>query len=252
MTPALPKTFLARPIAHRALHDLKSGRPENSLAAVSAAITAGFGIEIDVQLSADGVAMTFHDYALDRLTPERGAIRARESADLSTIPLKGGAGTIPTLKETLDLVAGKVPLLVEIKDQDGALGDKVGALETAVARDLSGYRGDVAVMSFNPHSVAAMRDLAPKIARGLVTERFPRLGWSVPRARRLELRGIPDFDRVEAAFISHDVSDLASEPVARLKARGVPILCWTVRSAKIEAKARRIADNVTCEGYLPA
>ncbi len=251
MTPSLPPTFLTRPIAHRALHDVAAGRPENSLAAVRAAISGGFGIEIDVQISADDVAMVFHDDKLDRLTGAKGRVDAREAADLGRIPLKGGSEGVPTLGQALTLVEGRVPLLIEIKDQDGALGEGVGPLEAAVAEDLGRYSGDVAVMSFNPHSMAAMQSFAPHIPRGLVTERFPRRGWSVPRARRQELRSIPDYDRVGASFISHDVGDLASGHVARLKARGVPVLCWTVRSARMEARARRIADNVTFEGYVP-
>ena len=158
---------------------------------------------------------------------------------------------IPTLKDVLLDVDGSVPLLIELKDQDGALGPSVGPLEASVARALEGYRGDVAVMSFNPHSVAALRDLAPNVPRGLVTEDFVKAGgWAAPKARLEELNGIPDYDRVGASFVSHDHRHFPSMRVQALKDAGAKILCWTVKSPEEEVEARRIADNVTFEGYL--
>ena len=254
MTPALPQSFLTHPLAHRALHDRAAGRPENSPSAIQAALDAGYGIEIDVQRSKDGQAMVFHDYQLDRLTGEKGAIAQRNAADLQATALSGGqtGDTIPTLQQVLDQVAGRVPLLVEIKDQDGALGPNTGALEAECARLLATYDGPVAVMSFNPHAIAAFAGHAPDIPRGLVTGRFRKDGWLlVPEQRLAELRDIPDFDRVGASFISHRADDLANPRVAALKAGGAAILCWTTRSAEEGRKALTIADNVTFEGYLP-
>lgn len=251
MRPPLPRVFLERPIAHRALHDRAAGRPENSRAAVRAAIAAGYGIELDVQPSADGQAMVFHDDRLDRLTPAAGPIRARSAADLARTPLRHGDEGIPTLAECLAIVAGRVPLLIEVKDQDGAMGPAVGALEAAVAAELAAYAGPVAVMSFNPHSVAAMARLAPAVPRGLVTAAFHAAQWpGLPAATRARLRKIPDYDTVEACFVSHEARDLGRPRLAELKALGAAILCWTIRSPEAEAAARRMAHNVTFEGYL--
>lgn len=253
MTPTLHHGFLRAPLAHRGLHDVEDGRPENSVPAVEAAIAAGYGIEIDLQLSADGQAVVFHDYDLGRLTTDAGAVRQRPLGELRRIPLLGGQGTrIPALPEILDLVAGRVPLLIELKDQDGAMGPDTGALESAVVAALAGYIGPVACMSFNPHSVAELARLAPNLPRGLVTDAYDPEEWPLSAETCSRLRAIPDFDRVKAGFISHDVTDLGRPRVAELKARGVPVLCWTVRSPAIEAKARRVADNVTFEGYLAA
>ena len=249
MTARLPASFLDRPIAHRGLHDRDAGRPENSREAAEAAIAAGYGIELDVQLSADGRAMVFHDYHLGRLTAQEGPLRQRSASALAQIALTGGQTGIPTLADFLALVAGRVPLLIEVKDQDGALGPDVGPLEAAVAGDLAGYRGDAAVMSFNPHSVAAMRDAMPEVPRGLVTEAFDVAEWPVPEARLAQLRAIPDYDRVGACFISHDAQDLDRARVAELRAGGATVLCWTIRSPEAEAAARRVAHNVTFEGY---
>lgn len=246
----LPEPFLTKPISHRGFHDLSSGRAENSLKSFQAAIDAGYGIELDLQLSKDGIAMVFHDYELSRLTKEVGPVAQRTSAELGEIALTSDGGTIPTLKQTLDLVKGAVPLLIEIKDQDGVLGPNVGALEHATLSALDGYSGDVALMSFNPHSVAIFAQQAPHIPRGLVTAAYEPQGWpTIPAQRRDELRPIPDFDRVGACFISHEAADLDRERVAELKADGANILCWTIRSKEEEENARRIVDNVTFEGY---
>ena len=245
--------FLRQPLAHRGYHDVARGVPENSRAAFQAAIDAGYGIELDVQMSSDQRAMAFHDDDLDRLTHETGPVRNRSAAQLAAIPLKGGSEAVPTLQEALDLVAGRVPLLIEIKDQDGALGPNVGALEAALAQDLQGYDGAVAVMSFNPHAVAAFTKLAPQYAVGLVTDPYFEDHWpNVPAERREELRAIPDYDRLGASFISHLQADLASPRVAELKDKGANILCWTVRSTRQEQVARKVADNITFEGYAPS
>lgn len=246
----LPAAFLTRPIAHRALHDVAQGRPENSLSAVRAAVQAGYGIEIDLQLSQDGQAMVFHDYDLSRLTHETGPLAQRSAVQLGQIALRGGTEGVPTLAQVLATVAGKAPLLVELKDQHGAMGDTDGRLEQATATALQGYDGPVALMSFNPHMVVRMAQLAPHLPRGLTTEAFPQEDWlTVPEARLAELRGIPDYDRVGACFVSHDWHDLSALRVVELKAKGASILSWTIKSAEQEAKARRIADNITFEGY---
>lgn len=247
---SLPPGFLARPFAHRGLHG--PGRPENSLAAMRAAVRAGFGIEIDVQPSADGRAMAFHDDVLDRMTAESGPIRARDSASLRRTRLRDGDDGIPTLDEALALIGGAVPLLIEIKDQDGAMGGDVGGLESLVAEALTGYPGPVAVMSFNPHSVAVMAELAPTVPRGLTTCAFTPEDWPLPGETARHLAAIPDYDRTGACFISHGHRDLDLPRVAALKSRGAAILCWTIRSAAEEEAARRIADQITFEGYTPA
>ena len=249
---ALPTCFLTRPIAHRGLHDVSDGRPENSLAAFRAAIAAGYAIELDVQMSLDGVAMVFHDYHLSRLTGQNGPVAQRPASDLSRIQLNGSQDTITDLEQVLGLIAGQVPLLVEIKDQDGNMGQNVGALEAAVAQALRSYRGPVAVMSFNPYSVCAFGEIRSDIPLGLVTDRFEPKDWPILSAERREhLAQILDLGTSGAGFISHNQAQLADLPVSALKAQEVPVLCWTVRSRDEEHRARRIADNVTFEGYLP-
>lgn len=251
MLAPLHPSFLRQPIAHRALHDRAQGRIENSPAAITAAIKAGYAIEIDVQLSRDGAAMVFHDETLERLTAETGPIAKKTAAELGTIPLTGGQDVIPTLAEVLRLVAGQVPLLIEIKDQTGQMGVSDGQLEGAVAAALRDYAGAVAVMSFNPHSVAHMARLAPQIPRGLTTSAYDVADWHPLPAEICEaLRAIPDYDRTGSSFISHEAADLARPRVAQLRRDGAAILCWTIKSPQDELAARRYADNITFEQYL--
>ena len=246
----LDRRFLTTPLAHRALHDVAQGRPENSRAAIKAAIAAGYGIEIDLQLSADNVAMVFHDYHLSRLSDASGAVRQKNAQSLKAIPLKGGDETIPTLGEVLELIDGQVPLLIEFKDQDGQMGTDIGPLERAAAKLLNTYVGPLAVMSFNPNTVALLADLCPDIPRGIVTSAYDPESWA-PLSRTVceRLRDIPDYERSRASFISHEVADLNRPRVAELKAQGANILCWTVTSAAMEAKAREVAENITFEQY---
>lgn len=246
----LPDAFLKAPIAHRAFHDREKGRPENSRAAIRAAIAAGYAIEIDIQPSADGVPMVFHDYDLRRLTGQSGRVRGLTAAELAALPLIGGSEGVPTLAEVLTIVAGQVPLLIEIKDQDGGMGPNVGQLEQSVADVLSGYSGPVALMSFNPHSVAALAEVSPDLPRGLTTSAYRDEDWPLlSAATRARLREIADLDRTGSSFISHEASDLGRPNVLDLKQTGTAVLCWTIRSEDAEKQARKIAQNVTFEGY---
>ncbi len=249
--PDLPHDFLSRPIAHRGYHDAGAGIIENSRAAFDAAIAHGFGIELDLQLSKDGEAMVFHDYALKRLTGQVGAVQMFDAADLSKMTLSGSDEYIPTFAEILTRVKGRVPLLVELKDQDGALGPNIGRLERRVAELLSDYHGEVALMSFNPHTVIELRRQSPDITRGLTTEDYTTGDHLIPQARKVELTAIPDFAAAGAAFISHDWHSLDSDPVKNIRAQGGHVLCWTIKSAEDEGIARKLADNVTFEGYNP-
>lgn len=246
----LADSFLKFAIAHRGYHDAALGVIENSRAAFLAAIKAGYAIELDVQLSADGHAMVFHDYEMSRLTDEAGAIGARTRDELVKIILSGTTETIPTLPEILTLIAGRVPVVIETKDQDGAMGPNVGPLEKSVADALVGYVGPCAVMSFNPHSVVALAELAPDVPRGIVSCHYGAAHWQLLSDKvRHRLREIPDYDRANASFISHRHDDLENPRVVELRQAGAKIICWTIRSPEAEIEARKRADNVTFEGY---
>lgn len=249
-SPALPAAYLDRPFAHRGLHDRAAGVVENSRAAIMAAVDAGYGVEIDIQMSADGEAMVFHDYAMERLTGLDGFARTRTSQELSLVRLSDSDEYIPTLTEVLALVDGRAPLLIEIKDQHLALGPVDGRIEKRVAELLAGYSGLTALMSFNPHSVARCQEHAPDIPRGRVTCDFGVEDWAhVPAKVRAELATLTDLETLSASFISHQHDMLGDDAVTAIKAAGLPVTCWTIRSPAEEAMARQIADNITFEGY---
>jgi glycerophosphoryl diester phosphodiesterase len=252
-SPDLPREFLRAPIAHRGLHDRAKGRIENSRASVRAAVEAGYGIEIDIQRAGCGEAMVFHDASLRRITGRRCNVADFTAAELGGIELSGGGETIPTLGEILAIVAGRSALLIEGKDPDASLTDTGGALEARVGELLAGYGGPVALMSFNPHSVAAFGRAAPERARGLTTCDFVSIKWAcLPDYRRAELAGLGDFASTGSSFISHNRKELDNPAVSRLRSQDMPVLCWVTRSEVEEKLARKMADNITFDGYSPA
>lgn len=224
-----------QPYAHRGLH----GKDvlENSPAAFEAAIKLGHGIECDVQAAEDGRAFVFHDYELDRLTERSGPIGNLRSEDIDRIELRDGHGKIPRLRETLEQIAGRVPVLIEIKSRHR----RVGPLCLSVRRALEGYGGKAAIMSFNPLVSAWFRSNAEHIVRGLVVTEGHDRNWRgrIARHRNLWIAK-PD-------FLAYDIRDLPSRFAAAQRARGLPVMTWTVRSAEQEKIASRYADEPVYE-----
>ena len=248
----LPKDFWSRAFAHRGLHDVGHGRPENGIAAFDAAIAGGYAIELDVQPSADGEAMVFHDYEMDRLTGETGRIDARDSKSLRAISLTGG-GMIPDLETVLRRIDGRANILIEIKDQSGAFGKTDGALEHRVCDIVraSGHPQTCAIMSFNPYSVLATKTHAPEIARGLVAYDFEHPHDAhVDAAHRRSLADLAMLEDCAADFISYGATGLTRPPVVAARERGIPIFCWTIRSAEAARAALDHCDQITFEGFI--
>ena len=224
----------ARPFAHRGLHG--QGRIENSRAAFEAAIEARHGIELDVQLSGDGQAMVFHDEELGRLSVEQGLVGGRTAADLTRIRLRDSDETIPTLAEVLALIAGRAPLLIEVKTP----GREAGALSRAVSAALKGYTGQVAVMSFNPEVGRWFARHDPERLRGLVvTEKGKK--WRGRLKRQLALW------RSRADFLAYDIRDLPSGFAEAAQRRNLRVLTWTVRTLTERARAAEHADQIIYE-----
>ncbi|REJ61266.1 MAG: phosphodiesterase [Proteobacteria bacterium] len=250
--PALDPAFLKTPIAHRALHDATKGVYENCRSAIIAAIEHGYAIEIDLQLSADGRAMVFHDDTLDRLTDKHGDVSDYTAAELTQIKVGSGQDVIEPLEDILRLVDGRVPLLIELKDQSRQLSQTDGRLEQATIDALSLYEGAVAVMSFNPHMIATMAKLSPDLPLGLTTGSFMDPTWGIDAERIEHLSQIADFDPTRYSFVSHFALELAAPCIQMLKDQGTAIFTWTIRSPEAEAVARQTVDNITFEGYLAA
>lgn len=238
----------ARPIAHRGLHDEVHGIIENSASAFAAAMRRGYAIECDLQLSSDGEAMVFHDDRLDRLTRETGPVAAARAKDLRKIPLKGTRDHVATLAELLLQVAGRTPLVIELKSHwDG--DDRLPHRAVAVLND---YDGSFALMSFDPDMVQAVRDLAPAMPRGIVADRVTDPHWlRLPLAERLSLRNLSHLPRTRPHFLAYDVGGLPS-PASRLfRQAGLPVICWTVRDEATRARALNWCDQITFEGFFP-
>jgi glycerophosphoryl diester phosphodiesterase len=222
--------------AHRGLHG--RGRPENSLAAFAAALDAGLGIECDVQRTADGRAVVFHDWELDRLTGDSGPVAARSVAELTRIALRSADQTIPTLRDLLELVAGRAPLLIELKSREDR---PVSPLCRAVLRDLEGYTGPHAVMSFDPRAGHWFAARSAATVRGLVvSEANARTFGAVLKRHAALWRARPD-------FLAYDVRDLPSRFAAAQRARGLPLLTWTVGTAGLRERAGEHADGWIAE-----
>ncbi|HZD24631.1 MAG TPA: glycerophosphodiester phosphodiesterase family protein [Alphaproteobacteria bacterium] len=247
----VPDWLLAPPVAHRGLHDAGKGIPENSLAAFAAAVAAGYGIELDVRPAADGTVMVFHDATLARLTGAEGRVDALDAAALGRLRLAGTDEAIPRFAEVLDLIAGRVPLLVELKTFEST---RIGPLEQATLALLKGYVGPFAVQSFSPLTLRWFREAAPEVVRGQLSGNFERYAdaGGMPRGRRAMLRRLMFNYHSRPHYISYDVGDLPYAPVAAERRAGRPVVGFTVRS---EAEARRLApymDNMIFEGFRPA
>jgi glycerophosphoryl diester phosphodiesterase len=226
------------PIAHRGLHDLNRQRWENTLSAFDAAAKAGFAIECDVHLTADGKAIIFHDEKLDRLTGQQGKIDALTAAQAKSLRVGGTNDHVPTLAEALRLIGGRVPIVIELKGIPG----RDDGLVKAVADDLSGYDGLAAIMSFDHHLIRDFGKDAPGIPAGLTAEGL--------RDRELEAHFAMLAHGID--FVSYNVHHLENRFVEFVRGRlGLPVISWTVRSLEDKATSDRYVDQITFEGFDP-
>jgi glycerophosphoryl diester phosphodiesterase len=241
--------WLKRPIAHRGLHDAAKGIVENSVSSVSRAMGAGLAIEVDLQCAADHIPIVFHDAKLDRLTAKSGPVAARDADTLTNIPLRNSDDNILSFPVLLALVNGHVPLLLEVK----STWTRDGKFEANIANLLAPYPGPVAVMSFDPYCVAAFREIAPNLPRGLVAERFDDTGhWHrLSPWQRLAMRNLLSSAIARPNFIAYDIKALpALAPLVARYLFGLPLITWTVRTNEERDRALRYADAMIFEGIV--
>ena len=227
---SLPLAFMDRAIAHRGLWRT-GGAPENSLAAFEAACRGGYAIELDVQLSADGEAMVFHDDILERLTAEAGLVEEQTAADLGALHILGSDQTIPTLAQALAVIGDRTPVLVELKTPCG----QEGLLERCVADLLAEHPGPAAVLSFNADALAWLADHAPVLARGL----------NVAAAEQLS-----GAERARADFLSVNLT-LADHLGVQMWRRMGEAVAWTCRTPADYARCQSMVEAVMFEGFDP-
>jgi glycerophosphoryl diester phosphodiesterase len=245
-----PDWLTARPVAHRGLHDAARGIIENMPAAAQAAVDGNFAIECDIQLTADGEAMVHHDDALGRLTEGSGALLGKTAAELKAVAFKSTPERMMTLGDLCTLVAGRVPLVIEVKSHFD--GDR--RLVSRMAEVLATYSGPAVGMSFDPDQVLALRELMPSRARGIVAEReYTQADW--PEASPEQRRGMTHLRhvfRTRPHFVAYWVNELpTAAPWIARNIFGLPLLTWTVRTPEQRDRAARHADQMIFEGFVP-
>ncbi len=245
-----PDWLIARPVAHRGLHDRSRGIIENMPGAAKAAIEGNFSIECDIQLTADGEAMVHHDDALGRLTEGSGALLGKTAAELKAVKFKDTPERMMSLGDLCALAKGRVPLVIEVKSHFD--GDR--KLVKRMAEVLSSYDGPAVGMSFDPDQVEALRKLIPSRPRGIVAERhYTEADW--PEASPSQRRGMTHlrhFFRTRPDFVAYWVDELpAAAPWIARNIFGCPLLTWTVRTPEQREQAARYADQMIFEGFRP-
>ena len=241
---------MARPIAHRGLHAKGHGLVENSLAAAAAAIAKTYAIECDVQMTKDGEAVVFHDETLDRLTSAHARLCDLSAAEITQIRYCDGEGSIPLLTDFLSAVAGRVPLLVEIKSRfDGDM-----RLAARVASLIADYSGPLALQSFDPTVLVHFHNSATGRPLGLIAQAdYAEAQWpGLSDATRQALTTFSDYARARPDFLAWNIADLP-HAVAMLwrTGMGLPLLTWTVRDATQADLAARFADQMIFERFEP-
>lgn len=227
-----------RPIAHRGLHDLNQTRWENTLSAFKAAIAADFAIECDVHLTKDGQVVVFHDDELKRLTGREGRISALTGAEATALSIGGTDDHVPTLRQMLDLVAGRVPLVIELKGVEG----RDDGLVAAVAKELANYQGQVAIMSFDHHLIRHFASDAPDIPGGLTAE-----GTSVK-----DLEAHFSMLAHGLSFVSYNVHHLPNPFISFVQQKlSMPVISWTIRDKDMQRHSDLNVDQITFEGFDP-
>jgi len=245
-----PDWLTARPIAHRGLHDRARGIIENMPAAAQAAVSGNFSIECDIQLTADGEAMVHHDDALGRLTEGTGALLGMTSGQLRAVKFRDTSERMMSLGDLCALVAGRVPLVIEVKSHFD--GDR--KLVTRMSDVLASYSGPVAGMSFDPDQMLALREKMPALPRGIIAQRtYEEADWpEATLAQRQSMLHLRHAFRTQPHFVAYRVDDLpAPAPWIARNVFGLPLLTWTVRTPEQRATATRYADQMIFEGFLP-
>ncbi|MBO0664148.1 glycerophosphodiester phosphodiesterase [Jiella sp. CQZ9-1] len=232
--------LVERPIAHRGLHDSNRDIPENSIPAALAAIAAGYAIECDVQMSADGTPHIFHDGTLNRMTGRHAAFATLSDNELAGLTLGRTTATIPTLERFLSLVHGQVPLVVELK---GGEKNRDPDYFARVKPLIDAYPGPLALMSFESWLIDQMLADRPVNRPIGLTANGSRAGVLATHRSVFE-RGCD--------FVSYDVHDLPNVFVdwVRLE-RKAPAISWTVRNeAEVQVSGLH-ADQITFEDFAP-
>lgn len=241
------KKFMGWKYAHRGLFSQKDGVPENSLEAFRRAVLSGYAIELDLQLTRDKQLIVFHDETLKRMCGENFRVSDLSYQELLEYPLEGTEYRIPLFTDVLELVDGRVPLLIEIK-----LPYPQTPLICSVANEqLRTYRGDYCVESFNPLALKWYRDNCPIVLRGQLSTKFsPKDGFHGAfrfMAHHLMLNFLSRPDFISYHYLqAHNISYRLLR-----KLFSVPAMGWTVKSQRAFDKYKRDFDTFIFDSFLP-
>lgn len=236
--------LLSKPIAHRGLHSNDHVIPENSIKAFAAAIANGYPIELDIHVLADGTVVVFHDDTLERMCGTKRAISTLTAGELNSFHLKNSEEAIPTLSTVLDFVAGRVPILIEIK--------KTKAIKNGnayVKAILDAYPYEFAIQSFNPFILWWFAKNAGQYTRGQLSSAYR--GDKLFFLAKILLSNYFFNFISRPDFIAHNVDDLPSKRVESLRKKGIAVLGWTIRSREKTEKVKPWCDNIIFEGFKP-
>jgi glycerophosphoryl diester phosphodiesterase len=242
--PLRPAWLTSSPIAHRGLHDLEAGLPENSLAAFEAGAEAGYPCELDVQLTNSGELIVLHDLDLSRATGVARPSVTLTAGDLPNTRIFGVDQRVPTLAQVIECVRGRVPLLIELKRDDAS---NPRALVNAVLQNLKYRNGEYALSSFDPVIVYALRTAKSDFPIGQISG----LLRTARPLRRLVGRSLASNFFTRPDFISYELVGLPSRIVEMWRSHGVTVLAWPIKSPYDEREARKYADNIIFSDFLP-
>ncbi|MBQ8451551.1 MAG: glycerophosphodiester phosphodiesterase [Clostridia bacterium] len=231
------------PIAHRGLWN--ETIPENSIAAFKNAIKHKLPIQFEVTYLTDGTTVVFHDERLARMTGKDGYISSCSYHDISKLNLAGTKEKIPTLKEVLELVDGKVPLLIEIKNWG-----KVGDVEKAVWKALQGYNGEYTIISFNPYTLEWFKNNDPQVKRGQISSFFK--DKEITGIKKFSLKRMLLNKKIsEPNFIAYSASDMPNRFVKKYFGK-IPVIAYTIKNEEEEKRVLNFADNIIFDTYTPS
>ncbi|MFJ8970205.1 glycerophosphodiester phosphodiesterase family protein [Streptomyces anulatus] len=237
--------LLSAPIAHRGLFDTSRGIPENSLPAFRRAVEQCIPVELDVQLARDGTLVVLHDATLERMTGSPLRVSRIDRADLERLRLRGSCEPVPTLDQVLEIIDGRIPVVIDVRHWGTELSPR---LERAVTAAIRSYFGPIALQSFDPLVVYRLQRMTNNRPVGQISGALRSASWVAAMIGRTMVTNIvtsPD-------FIAYEFEMLPSPCTTFWQRRGIPLLAWTVTSAETEARAARLADNFYFDGYLPA
>ncbi|OLF12425.1 hypothetical protein BLA60_09985 [Actinophytocola xinjiangensis] len=233
----------SRPVAHRGLYDDEQGRPENSLPAFEHAASRGVPFEFDVQLTSDGQPVVLHDADVAAITGTATGVHELDARAVGALRLPGDQ-PVPTLDQVLELVDGRVPMVVDVRRW--GLRHSPG-LERAVADRLRGYRGEAVVQSFDPFALRRLRRLLPGLGVGQASGSLRSVSPVVRAVGRTMVTNA--FTRPD--FLTYELTELPDRFVSFWRNGKRPVIAYTAHSPAEEATARRLADGFFFSGYLP-